>query len=118
MCDFSLAPQVDDAAGHSHHYPIANWLTGDYSLSPVGLRRVPSGYIDGMSAIDITRLNPDERLELIEGLWASPSARPGSLPLTGAQRAELDRCLDELDRDGPVGMSWEEVYSRIRSCAT
>lgn len=71
-----------------------------------------------MSAIDIARLSPDERLELIEELWESLSDTPENVPVTGLQRAELDRRLDELDRDGPVGIPWDEVYSRIRSRAS
>jgi putative addiction module component (TIGR02574 family) len=31
------------------------------------------------------------------------------------QRAELDRRLDDLEREGPVGIPWDEVLSRIRS---
>ena len=75
-------------------------------------------YIDGMSAIDIASLKPGERLRLIEELWESLSATPEQVPLTDAQRAELDRRLDEVDRDGPTGIPWEEVYSRIRSRAS
>ncbi len=54
-----------------------------------------------MGAIDITRLSPAERLELLEQLWDSLSATPNALPLTEAQREELDRRLDDLDREGP-----------------
>ena len=56
-------------------------------------------------------------VRLLEQLWESLSATPGAVPLTGAQRQELDRRLDELDRDGPVGIPWEEVLQRIRSRA-
>ena len=35
--------------------------------------------------------------------------------LTEAQRAELDRRLDELEVEGPVGIPWDEVLSRIHS---
>ena len=67
-----------------------------------------------MSTIDITRLTPDERLRLLEQLWDSLSATPDALPLTSAQRAELDRRLDELEQEGPVGIPWDEVMRRIR----
>ncbi len=68
-----------------------------------------------MATIDIGALSHEERLLLLEQLWESLSATPGAVPLTGAQRQELDRRLDELDRDGPVGIPWEEVLQRIRS---
>ncbi len=48
--------------------------------------------------IDINKLSPDERLDLIEELWDSLSADPSKIPLTDAQAKELDRRLDEMDR--------------------
>ena len=67
-----------------------------------------------MASIDIASLSVEERLRLLEELWESLSAKPEALPLTGAQREELDRRLDDLDREGPVGIPWEEVLGRIR----
>lgn len=68
--------------------------------------------------IDIQALSPAEKLELIELLWDSLSSTPEAIPFTNTQRAELDRRLDELDREGPVGIPAEEVLqglSRLRS---
>ena len=65
--------------------------------------------------LDIASLTPDERLGLLEELWDSLAAAPEAIPLTEAQRAELDRRLDDLEREGPVGIPWDEVLSRIRS---
>ena len=65
--------------------------------------------------LDIASLTPEERLSLLEDLWDSLAATPAAVPLTEAQRAELDRRLDDLDLEGPVGIPWEEVLSRIRS---
>ena len=70
-----------------------------------------------MGTIDIAGLSSEERLRLLEQLWESLSATPEAIPLTNAQREELDRRLDELDRDGPAGIPWEEVLRRIRSRA-
>ncbi len=72
-------------------------------------------YTDLIGTIDIANLSAEERLRLLEELWDSLSATPEAIPLTNAQREELDRRLDELDRDGPVGIPWEEVLRRIRS---
>jgi len=68
-----------------------------------------------MGTIDIANLSAEERLRLLEELWESLSATPEAIPLTNAQSEELDRRLDELDRDGPLGIPWEEVLRRIRS---
>lgn len=65
--------------------------------------------------IDIVTLTLDERLELIERLWDSLSATPDAVPFPDAHREELDRRLDELDREGPKGIPAEEVLSRLRS---
>lgn len=68
-----------------------------------------------MSTIDIAKLSPEERLELLEELWDSLS--PEAIPMTDAQKEELDRRLDELDREGPIGIPWNEVLDRIRNRA-
>jgi putative addiction module component (TIGR02574 family) len=72
-----------------------------------------AAYTDPMSTIDIAKLSPKERLELLEQLWDSLS--PEAVPMTDAQNEELDRRLDELDREGPVGIPWNEVLDRIRN---
>jgi putative addiction module component (TIGR02574 family) len=66
-------------------------------------------------AVDIAALTPEERLSLLEQLWDSLTATPEAIPLTEAQRDELDRRLDDLEVDGPVGIPWEDVLSRIRN---
>ena len=70
-----------------------------------------------MATIDIANLSSEERLRLLEELWESLSAAPATVPLTDTQREELDRRLDELDRDGPTGIPWDEVLRQIRSRA-
>lgn len=70
-----------------------------------------------MATIDIARLSFEERLRLLDELWESLSRTPEAIPLTHAQREELDRRLDEVDREGPVGIPWEEVLRRIRGRA-
>jgi len=68
-----------------------------------------------VGTIDIASLSSEERLRLLEELWESLCATPEAIPLTSAQREELDRRLDELDREGPEGIPWEDVLRRIRS---
>jgi putative addiction module component (TIGR02574 family) len=64
-------------------------------------------------AIDIATLSAEERLRLLEQLWDSLSTTPNAVPLTKPQREELDRRLDDLDREGPGGIPWEEVQRRL-----
>lgn len=70
-----------------------------------------------MATLDIAGLTLEERLRLLDELWESLRATPDAIPLTSAQREELDRRLDELDGDGPVGIPWDEVLRRMQRCA-
>jgi putative addiction module component (TIGR02574 family) len=65
--------------------------------------------------LDLASLTPEQRLNLLEEIWDSLAVTSQAVPLTDTQRAELDRRLDDLDREGPVGIPWEEVLSRIRT---
>ena len=62
-------------------------------------------------ALDLSSLTPDEKLELIDDLWGS--LNPEDFALTAEQQAELDRRLDRLDREGPIGNSWETVRAKM-----
>jgi putative addiction module component (TIGR02574 family) len=66
-------------------------------------------------AIDIGRMSPEQRLRLLEQLWDSLS--DGEVPLTAAQREELDKRLDDLEREGPRGIPWGDVLSRLEADA-
>ena len=63
---------------------------------------------------EILALPVEERMELVEAIWESISAVPEALPLTDWQKEELDRRLDELERDPDAGSTLEEVFARIR----
>jgi len=67
-----------------------------------------------MATIDIASLSFEERLRLLDELWESLCRTPEAIPMTNAQREEFDRRLDQLDREGPIGIPWEEVLRRIR----
>jgi putative addiction module component (TIGR02574 family) len=65
------------------------------------------------SNVEIEKLTADERLALLGEIWDSLS--PEDVPITDAQRAELDRRLDDLEVDSDLGISWDEVLRRIRN---
>jgi putative addiction module component (TIGR02574 family) len=67
--------------------------------------------------IDIERLSRAERLDLIQELWDSLAPTPDEVPLTEAQRNELDRRLDEMDADNTLGIPWDQVLKQIREHA-
>ena len=64
-------------------------------------------------ALNLEDLTPEQKLRLLEEVWDSLAADPSVVPLTEWQRRELDRRLDEMDREGPTGISWTRVLSEI-----
>ena len=64
--------------------------------------------------IDISGLSREERLDLMERLWDSLTATHEDVPLWDWQRELLDRRLDELEREEPVGITPEELFQRLR----
>jgi putative addiction module component (TIGR02574 family) len=59
-------------------------------------------------------LTLDERLRLVEDLWDSIAAEQGALPLTAAQKVELDRRLDAYEADLHPGRPAAGVIAEIR----
>jgi putative addiction module component (TIGR02574 family) len=68
-----------------------------------------------MAVIDISTLTIEQRLELLDEIWESLYETPEAIPLTEAQRQELDRRIDDLDREGPVGQPLEQVLREIET---
>ena len=62
---------------------------------------------------EVLRLPVAERLRLVEAIWESITAEPAGMPLTDAQRAELDRRLAEHEANPDDVVSWEEVKASI-----
>jgi putative addiction module component (TIGR02574 family) len=67
-----------------------------------------------MIDIDIDGLTREERLDLLERLWDSLTETQENVPLWDWQREELNRRLDEFERDGDLGTPAEEVLGRLR----
>jgi putative addiction module component (TIGR02574 family) len=64
--------------------------------------------------VDIAQLSVAERIQLVEDLWDSLVVNPDDVPVTQAQRDELDRRL-QAQRDNPsAGMSWQQVKADIK----
>lgn len=62
---------------------------------------------------DVLELPVVERLKLVEAIWDSIAEAPDALELTEAQRAELDRRLDDYERNPDAGSPWPEVRAGI-----
>ncbi len=62
---------------------------------------------------DALLLTIPERLKLVEELWESIRANPESLPVTVAQKAELDRRLADHEANPQSGHSLDEVLESL-----
>jgi putative addiction module component (TIGR02574 family) len=67
---------------------------------------------------ELFKLSAAERLELVEELWDSIAAEAecdaGVLPLTDAQKEELDRRIAAHRADPSRVVSWEEVREELK----
>jgi len=82
-------------------------------LFPIAFARVVS-YARCMELLthdELVRLTPPERLTLISQLW--DSLEDNHLPLTAAQRGELDRRLATLDEDRCEGIPWAALKTEL-----
>ena len=60
---------------------------------------------------EISRLSPTERLSLIGQLWDSLSDK--DVPVTPAQRDELERRLATLDHDRAQSVTWDSLKTEL-----
>jgi putative addiction module component (TIGR02574 family) len=60
---------------------------------------------------ELARLTPPERLDLISQLWDSLESE--HLPVSAAQREELDRRLETLDADRANGVTWQAMKAEL-----
>ena len=63
--------------------------------------------------VEISQLSVAERIQLAEDLWESILERQDELPLTDAQKQELDRRLENYQQDPTSGSTWQEVKQRL-----
>ena len=61
----------------------------------------------------VASLSREQRLELLEKLWDSLAEE--EIPITDELREELDRRLDDLDRNPDNSEPWEDLRERLRS---
>ncbi|HDZ48454.1 MULTISPECIES: addiction module protein [Halomonadaceae] len=67
-----------------------------------------------MNTSTLHDLPVEQRLHLVEELWDSIAADQSALPLSEAQRHELDRRLEAYELDRDPGRPAEDVVADIR----
>ena len=67
--------------------------------------------MDLLTPNEIVRLTPPERLALIAQLW--DSLENDDLPLTDAQKTEIEHRLTSLDQDRRNGVTWAALKAEL-----
>lgn len=63
---------------------------------------------------ELEKLSASERLQLVQDLWDSIAAEPDSVPVTDAQKEELDRRLDAHQTEEDESISWSKLKERLQ----
>ena len=64
-----------------------------------------------MTTVDIARMTPRERLDLIGELW--DSLAPEDVNLSPAHEAELVRRMATFDADAKAAVPWDQVEAEL-----
>ena len=67
-----------------------------------------------LESLGIDKLSVADRLLLVEAIWDSIAITPDLVPLTDAQRQDLDFRLAAREVNPQTGSTWEEVKARLR----
>ena len=68
-----------------------------------------------VKSLGIDQLPVEERLALVEEIWDSIAADNGSIPLTEAQREELEKRIAEDDANPHDVTPWDQVKASTLS---
>jgi putative addiction module component (TIGR02574 family) len=63
---------------------------------------------------EIKQLSVDERLAIVGEIWDSIDEQ-ATLDLTASDKAELDRRLEQIDRNPESGVSWDELKRQLQN---
>jgi putative addiction module component (TIGR02574 family) len=66
---------------------------------------------------DILQMSVAERIQLVEDIWDSIASSPRAVPVTDAQKEELDRRLQAYAENPDEGVSWDELKEKVRKSA-
>ncbi len=69
--------------------------------------------IPSLHDLGIEKLSVDDRIALAQAIWDSIPIASGPLPLTEAQKAELERRLADDDKNPDNVVPWESVEANV-----
>jgi len=67
-----------------------------------------------LKALGIDQLSVAQRILLVEEIWDSIATTEEEIPLTEAQKQDLQRRIAAHEANPKAGSSWEEVKARLR----
>lgn len=67
-----------------------------------------------LKALGIDQLSVAQRMLLVEEIWDSIAEEEEKIPLTEAQRIDLERRVAAYEANPKAGSSWDEVKARLR----
>jgi putative addiction module component (TIGR02574 family) len=66
---------------------------------------------------EILQMSVAERIQLVEDIWDSIATSTEAVPVTDAQKDELDRRLQAHARNPDDGISWDALKEKVRESA-
>jgi putative addiction module component (TIGR02574 family) len=66
-----------------------------------------------VSLSEVLEMNVPERIRLAQAIWDSVAQFPDAVPLSDADKAELDRRLEAYSRNPKAGLPWSEVKATL-----
>jgi len=72
------------------------------------------GMTQTLKSLGIDKLSLAQRILLVEEIWDSIAAQADELPITDAQKKDVERRLAAYHKNPNAGSSWEEVKARLR----
>ncbi|HVS35693.1 MAG TPA: addiction module protein [Gemmataceae bacterium] len=67
-----------------------------------------------LNLADITAMNIDDRIALVQAIWDSIADETDAFPVSDEQQRLLDRRIAELDANANNVVTWEEFNARLR----
>jgi len=68
-----------------------------------------------ITATDTLELSIPERIQLVEDIWDTITAKANSLELTEEEKKIIDARLEHYHQNPESGSPWKDVYERIAS---
>jgi putative addiction module component (TIGR02574 family) len=66
-----------------------------------------------MQVSEILQLSVAERVQIVEDIWDSIGKNPEELPLSEAEKLELDKRLESYQENPDEGIEWEALKKNL-----